>query len=94
MKRLDVTDHDPIIESRPSVKKYFVVFPSLGVELAPAFDHLVTAREIARNARDGTPFFTMIPTVTYRTVYPRPNLIMPKLDVNSALRFRELDYGD
>lgn len=78
-QRLDTKGHQPIVEYRPSVERYFILYESLGVELAPAFTHRYTAQEVAINAFYGVPFFTMIPTVPIGTVFPRPNLLMPKV---------------
>lgn len=58
---------------------YFILYESLGVELAPAFKSRHTAHEIAVNAFHGVPFFTMIPTVPLGTCYPRPDLVMPRI---------------
>jgi hypothetical protein len=77
-RRLDTTGCKVHVEYRKEVNLYFVVYEDLGVELAPAFHHRLTAGEIARQAYLGTPFFMMIPTVAYRTCYPRPGLVMPK----------------
>lgn len=93
MPRIETTGHVPFIEFRPSVGKHFVVFPSLGMEMAPAFMFKVTAHEIATNSMHGTPFFQMIPLVPYRSPYPRPGLIMPKL-VKLDLEYITRDYDD
>jgi len=77
-RRLETTGYKVHVEYRREPNVYFVVYEDLGVELAPAFDHRVTACEIAMKAYLGTPFFMMIPTVPYRTAYPRPGLVMPK----------------
>ena len=67
------------MEYRSKVDRYFVVFPTLNVEIVMAFENKYTAREIAVNAYVGTPFFTMIPTVDYGTPYPRPDFLYPRL---------------
>lgn len=69
----------PTVEYRSRVDRYFITYPSVGLELAMAFENKYTAREIALNAFAGTPFFQMIPTVPYKTPYPRPGLSYPKL---------------
>lgn len=78
-QRLDTKGHQPIVEYRSSLDRYFILYESLGVELAPGFKNKWTAHEIAVNAFYGVPFFTMIPTVPIGTRYPRPNLVMPRL---------------
>ena len=78
MQRLDTKGHKPVVEYRNEHQLFFVVYDSLGVELAPAFKHRYTAHEVAVNAYHGVPFFTMIPTVPIGTSYPRPNILMPK----------------
>jgi hypothetical protein len=67
----------PVVEYRSKLDRYFVTYPSIGLELVMAFEGKYTAREIALNAFAGTPFFDTIPTVPYRTAYPRPNRIYP-----------------
>lgn len=87
--RLDTKGIQPVVEYRSALGRYFITYPELGVELAPAFNHKWTAFEIAVNAFHGTPFFTMIPTVAYGTEYPRPGLVMPRLrpmDVPLSIR--------
>lgn len=78
-QRLDTKGHQPTVEYRASLELYFILYESLGVELAPAFRHKYAAHEIAVNAFYGVPFFTMIPTVPIGTAYPRPNTLMPKV---------------
>lgn len=73
--RLDTKGHQPTVEYRSSVGRYFIVYESLGVELAPVFRHKYAAQEVAINAFYGEPFFTMIPTVPIGTEYPRPNIL-------------------
>lgn len=88
-ERLDTKGHHPTVEYRVRLDRYFILYESLGVELAPAFKSKHTAHEIAVNAYHGVPFFTMIPTVPIGTEYPRPNLVMPKIrpvDVGFRLR--------
>lgn len=88
-ERLDTSGHQPIVEYRSSLDRYFILYEDLGVELAPGFRHKYTAQEIAINAYYGVPFFTMIPTVPMGTAYPRPNLVMPKIGpVDIPLRVR------
>lgn len=87
--RLVTSGHLPVVEYRSEVGRYFITFPDLAVELAPAFAHKYTALEIAINVYNATPFFTMIPTVPYDTEYPRPGLVMPPMqpvDVRMRLR--------
>lgn len=79
MTRLITTGYTPVVEYRSKVDRYFITYPDLKVELAPAFTHRLTAQEVAINAFYGVPFFQMIPTVDYGTVYPRPGLVMPKI---------------
>lgn len=89
MQRLDTKGHSPIVEYRKEHQMFFVVYESLGVELAPAFGNKWTAHEIALNGYYGVPFFTMIPTVPIDTPYPRPNLLMPDIKpVYIQLRLR------
>jgi hypothetical protein len=80
VSRPKLTGVPVVIEYRVSCSKFFVTFPSLAVELVMAFDHRETAAEIAVNVHCGTPFYTMIPTVPYRTPYQRPWLQMPPTD--------------
>jgi hypothetical protein len=88
-ERLDTSGHLPVVEYRSHVDRYFITYPSLQVELAPAFSHKFTAQEIAINAYYGVPFFMMIPTVPYDTAYPRPGLLMPKIGpIDIQLRIR------
>lgn len=77
-QRLDTQGHQPTVEYRSSVDRYFIVYETLGVELAPAFRHREAVREVAINAFFGEPFFTMIPTVPIGTAYPRPNILAVK----------------
>jgi hypothetical protein len=93
MTRIDTTGHVPFIEFRPSVNQYFVVFEDLGIELAPSFILPDTAREVALHAAAGTPFYQMIPSVPYRTAWPRPNVKMPRLNTD-RIEHRVRDYGD
>lgn len=78
-KRLDTTGHQPVVEYRSSADRYFITFPDLKVELAPAFRGKQTAHEIAVNCFYGVPFFMMIPTVPHGTEYPRPGMVMPRI---------------
>lgn len=90
VRRVDTRGHKPFVEYRPSCGLYFVVFEDLGLELAPAFSHKYTAREVAINSFFGVPFFTMIPTVPYGTEYPRPRIIMPRIsDLDVELRIKQ-----
>jgi hypothetical protein len=85
VKRVDLTGHLPHLERRrdlshpDATSKYFVCFEDLGVELVMAFEEGLTARELAVNIYHGTPFFTAIPVVPYRTPYPRRWLVYPDL---------------
>lgn len=88
-KRLDLSGHLPVVEYRSQVDRYFITFPDLQVELAPAFGHKLTAHEIATNVYHGVPFFMMIPAVPYDTPFPRPGLVMPRVrPVDIRLRLR------
>lgn len=87
--RLDTSGYLPVVEYRSCVDRYFITYPQLQAELAPAFLHKLTAQEIAVNTYYGVPFFMMIPTVPYNTEFPRPGIVMPKLHpVDIALRIR------
>jgi hypothetical protein len=79
--RFDLVGVLPIVECRPcgGELRYFVCFPDLKAELVMAFEEKLTARELAVNVYHGTPFYTAIPIVRYRTPYPRPWLVYPKL---------------
>ena len=79
--RIELTGHLPVIEARMCLDelRYFVCFKDLKCELVMAFEEKLTAREIAVNVYHGSPFFTAIPVVTYRTAYPRPWLSYPDL---------------
>lgn len=78
VERVDCTGHIPVVEHRNG--RYFVCFETLRVELVMSFEDKRTAREIGANVCAGTPFFTLIPVVEYRTPYPRPWLVYPEVD--------------
>jgi len=87
MERVLLTGVTPTVEYRTKSERYFVTYPSVGLELAMAFENKYAAREIAIHAHAGTPFFQMIPTVVYGTEYPRPGLLYPELpDLEILLR--------
>lgn len=79
--RFDLTGHLPFVEARQCNDeiKYFICFLDIDAELVMGFEEKLTAREIAVNVYHGTPFFTAIPVVRYRTPYPRPWLVYPDL---------------
>jgi len=78
MIRVNLTGHMPVLEYRFTSGRYFVTYPSLGLELMMAFEEEVTAQEIGLNTYLGTPFFTSIPTAPYDTPYPRPGFFPPQ----------------
>lgn len=78
-ERVILTGIPVVVKHRSTNDRYFITFPSLGLELVMAFKSKVTATEIAANCLAGTPFFQMIPTVPIDTEYPRKNLIYPKV---------------
>lgn len=83
-ERILLTGITPVIEYRASVDRYFVTYPSAGLELVMAFVNKYAAAEIAIQSFAGTPFFQMIPTVPYQTAYPRPGLtypVVPNLEI-------------
>lgn len=85
--RVLLTGIQPVVEYRSRVDRYFVTYPSVGLELVMAFQNKYTAREIAIQSYAGTPFFQMIPTVPYQTEYPRPGLAYPVVpDLEIQLR--------
>jgi len=77
VSRVILKDFWPFVEYRPSVNKYFVVYPDINVELVMAFDYPESAVELALHTYAGTPFFTEIPVVPRGTLYPRPWLLYP-----------------
>lgn len=78
MTRPSLTGHQPVVEFRSYCNHFFICYPQLGVELAPAFVRRETADEIGNHCAIGTPFFTAIPTVPYDFPFPRPNIHMPR----------------
>lgn len=73
----DTKGKRPIIEYRWPVKRYFIVFPDLGVELAMAPKEYEVAYYLAYHSSLGTPFHTRIPCYPRNTPYPRPNVSYP-----------------
>lgn len=67
------TSPSPTHEVEERDGRFHVTLPDLGLELAPVFDHRLTAAEIAARSEAGHDFFQMIPTVDIGTPYPRPN---------------------
>lgn len=65
----------PELERRDG--RWFVVLPDRGLELAPVFDHELTAAEVALKYHLGHAFFGEIPTMPHGTEYPRPNRLQP-----------------
>lgn len=86
VSRIDLIGYMPSVELRLSVDKHFVVYPDLGVELVMAFNHLLTAQEMAINIYHGTPFYTAIPVVPRNTPYPRPWLVYPELTLLPVIK--------
>lgn len=78
-EHFSLTGHLPVVEYRSKLDRYFITYPELQVELAPAFTHKLTAHEVACHSYHGTPYFTHIPKVPYGTAYPRPGMVMPKI---------------
>jgi hypothetical protein len=94
VSRVELTGSKPFIEFRTDLVRYFVCFPREGVELVMGFECKHTAREIAANVCAGTPFFTAIPVVPYRTEYPRPWLVYPKVrEIRDAIHLEVVDTG-
>ena len=94
VQRIELTGSQPFVEFRADLDRYFVCFRKEGVELVMAFECKHTAREIAANVAAGTPFFTLIPVVTYRTEYPRPWLVYPDIrKFRDAIHLEVVDTG-
>lgn len=66
---LNPAEREMVVRQR---KQFVLVDIPNKVELAPVFDHEITASEIAHKATNGVQFFDRIPELPYGSPVPRP----------------------